>query len=467
MDEQKRQQVEELMGKEEPTSTDYSAVLAIYKTAKDLEDEDKFNIAICKTALNDLDGAIKDLLEMRRAGSEFPQVDYTLGLLYERKKDNAKAFYFYKKGMHHRETFEESKQAAEFMKSMQEVDEESDKIIELKPFKSDVTFKDVVGLDAIKARLFKDIIVPLKSAKTYTEYGVSLSTGVLLYGASGTGKTLIAKAVAGEANAYMLVVRIHELEGEYFSISEKNTAKVFEQARMNAPCVIFLDEFDALGAKRSMYGGSDEHGGGASNRKMVNEFLTQIDGIDSNTDGIMLIGATNRIWDIDSAMKRPGRFETHLYVPPPTELERKGGFKYYLNKKKTAKLINYNRLGRATEGYTQADIKMICNNAAKIPALEKYLNKSDRPVEMKDLLKTISNTKPSLEPWLLDARRELVGSYATEVVDGKFHQSWKSARLEPQEMVDYKEMIDDVMKNTDTSAIRRRKMNRWVATHLW
>ena len=413
MDKQKAEMIEELIEKEQ-----YKEALDAIKLIPeaDIDDPTIFNGAICKISLEDIDGAIKDLMVMVRNGSAFPYTDYVLGQLYEKKGDNAKAQFYYKHGMRHKETFEDAKKAYDYLYQQREIDEESAKIIELKPFKSTTTFKDVIGLDAIKRKLYVKVILPLRKPELYTEYGRDLSSGIILDGPSGSGKTLLARAIAGESDSYMIVVKIHQVEGEFVGVTEKNVHQLFEQARVNAPCIIFIDEFEVLGGKRSAYSGSDEHGGTSVLKQAVNALLEEMDGIEKNPEGIMLITATNRPWDIDPALKRPGRLENSIYVPAPTYIERFASFKFRLAARKVSKDINMARLARATDGFTQADIRKICNDAAEIPILEKFEKGIDKPIRMADLLKTIRNAKPSLNAWYMQARKELIGRYDTQMV---------------------------------------------------
>ena len=434
-----------------------------------LSEEDNFNLALCyaglarqerdKQKMNTLNGdAIRILLEMRKGGSTFPYIDFTLGSLFEKQNDIPKAIWFYRKGLQHRETYEDAKEAYDFLSQQKEIDEESDKLIELKPFKSKISFKDVMGLKGVKAKLFSKVILPLQKPELIREYTDEYSTGILLYGSAGNGKTMLARAIAGEANSYMIVVKIRQIEGQYVGITEKNVGALFEQARMNAPCIIFIDEAEVLLGKRSNYSGSDEHGGTNTLKQAVNAFLEEMDGIEKNPEGIMIIAATNRPWDIDPAMLREGRFGTTIYVPPPNKSEREAAFKYNLSKKrKVANRISYGRLARATEGFSQSDIKGICKNATEMAYMQKNTTGEDVPISLGKLLIATKDYKTSSLTWFEDAKKELLGTYQTQIIDRKKHQIWKSAKLDPLEQMQYKELIKDIKKNASTKGKSRMK----------
>ena len=433
-----------------------------------LSDEDRFNISLCHAGLKQNQKAIQILNELRKKGSDLPYLDYMLGGLYEKEKDISKATYFYKKGMQHKETFEDSKQAYDFLSQQKEIDEESDKIIELKPFKSDTTFADVVGLEEVKAKLFSKVILPLQHPELIKEYGKDYSCGIILYGSAGNGKTMLVRAIAGEAKCYMIPVKIRQIEGQFVGVTDKNLGIVFETARREAPCVIFIDEFDVLGGKRSSYGGDDERGGTNALKQAVNTLLDEMDGIEKNQEGIFIIAASNRPFDLDPALLREGRFGTSIYVPPPTKKERAASFRYNLSKKhKVAKHINYGRLARATNSFSQADIKGICNNAAELAIMHKYKTGKDVAITMGKILLAIKNYRSSSSIWFVDAKKELIGTYQTQVIDKKKHQIWKSAKLSPEEQIQYKEMIADVNKYAKSSGqMRFREFVRKFALYI-
>lgn len=433
-----------------------------------LTNDNKFNMALCYAAMKDNKKAIDILIFIRREGYTSPFLDFTLGKLYEREADVSKALYFYRKGMQQKETFKQSKSAYDFLAQQKELDDDSDKIIEIKPIKSTITYKDVQGLEKVKKQLFAKIILPLKEPWRIREYGRDFNTGVMLYGSAGNGKTFLVSAIAGEANAYTITPKIYQIEGQYVGISQKNVHAIFEQARMNSPCVIFIDEFDVIGEKRSNLGGDDEHGGSSSLKSAVNTLLDEMDGAFQKNDGIMVLAGTNRPWDIDPALLREGRFGTTIYIPPPNKKEREASIRYNLSKKeKVSPDMDYGRLARASIGFSQADIKGACNNAAELAYLEKYETGKDVPISMGKMLIALKNYENSMDNWFMDAKKELLGTRQTSIVDGKKHVTLKSAKLDPLERIRYKSLIQDINKYAKSeSRIKMRKLFRNISLFI-
>ncbi|MBX6315724.1 MAG: AAA family ATPase, partial [Isosphaeraceae bacterium] len=173
-----------------------------------------------------------------------------------------------------------------------------------------LTFKDVGGMEALKDEIRMKIIHPLNHAALYKAYGKAIGGGILLYGPPGCGKTYLARATAGEIHAGFLTVGINDVLDMWLGNSERNLHELFEQARRNAPCVLFFDEVDALAASRS-----DIKGG--TGRQVVNQFLAELDGVQARNEGVLILAATNAPWHLDPAFRRPGRFDRILFVPPP------------------------------------------------------------------------------------------------------------------------------------------------------
>lgn len=409
--------------------------------------------------------AREDLIALAKKGTGDPYVYYYLGLVYEKQKNPGAAIYFYRQSAKYEATAAVSKKKLYELSMEQEVDEASARVIQIKPFKSEISFKDVAGLEKIKERLFQKVILPLKRPDLLKKYGRRMNNGILLYGSPGGGKTYIAKAIAGEADAYMLVPGINQILGEFFGTSEKNLRVIFDQARNYAPCIIFFDEFDAIAGKRSSYGGSDEHGGTSSMKQIVNSLLTEMDGMAGKSEGIYIVATTNRPWDIDPGVKRSGRIGEMLYFKPPSLPERVEAFKYHL-KNKRIQNINYQKLARATDGYSQSDIATICENATDIPILHEYKTNQEGSTTMAHLLLTIAKTPNTIDSWYLQARKELIGTYDTEIVDKKTIKKWKSAKLESQEQNEYREMIKDIKARTSPTAMALHKAKRMLSVYL-
>ncbi|MEM1071178.1 MAG: AAA family ATPase, partial [Planctomycetota bacterium] len=177
-------------------------------------------------------------------------------------------------------------------------------------------FESVGGMEAVKDEIRVKIIYPLQHADMYAAYGKKIGGGILLYGPPGCGKTHLARATAGEVKAGFMSIGINDVLDMWIGNSEKNLHALFEQARSSKPCVLFFDEVDALGASRS----DMKRSGG---RQLINQFLSELDGVEANNDGVLCLAATNTPWHLDSAFRRPGRFDRVIFVPPPDDVARK------------------------------------------------------------------------------------------------------------------------------------------------
>ena len=192
-----------------------------------------------------------------------------------------------------------------------------------------LTLADVAGMTEVKQRLEAAFLAPMRNPDLRRLYGKSLRGGLLLYGPPGCGKTFIARAVAGELGARFIAVSFADIIDMFVGQSERNIHELFEIARRNAPCVLFLDEVDAIGQKRSQL----RH---TPMRSAVNQLLLELDDISGNNEGVFLLAATNHPWDVDSALRRPGRFDRTLLVLPPDAAAREGVFRYHLKDRPVA-----------------------------------------------------------------------------------------------------------------------------------
>lgn len=192
-------------------------------------------------------------------------------------------------------------------------------------------FDDIGGMEAVKEEIAIRIIQPLKHPDLFRAYGKQSGGGLLMYGPPGCGKTHLARATAGEVQAAFLSVGINEILEMWLGQSERNLHAIFEQARSLAPCVLFFDEVDALGASRSDMRQS-------AGRQLINQFLLELDGIQGNNEGVLILAATNAPWHLDTAFRRPGRFDRLLFVPPPDEPGRAAVLTIHLAGKPTEAL---------------------------------------------------------------------------------------------------------------------------------
>ena len=227
-----------------------------------------------------------------------------------------------------------------------------------KDAKSDVKFSDVAGLEEVKEDLMT-VVDFLKNPDEYKEAGAEIPKGVLLYGPPGTGKTLLAKAVAGEAGVKFKAVSGSDFDEKYVGVGASKMRKLFDDAKNNAPCIIFIGEIDSMGGRRHSKQNSYD-------RQTLNTLLSEMDGFDGS-GGVVVIAATNRIEDLDPALTRPGRFDNHFAVSlPATAKERKIIINLYAGNKKFADDVDMESFAKETMGSSPATIKTVLNEAAII-----------------------------------------------------------------------------------------------------
>lgn len=269
---------------------------------------------------------------------------------------------------------------------------------------STLKLADVAGMNQVKQRLEAAFLAPMRNPELRKLYGKSLRGGLLLYGPPGCGKTFIARAVAGELGARFMAVSFADIIDMFVGQSERNIHELFEIARRNAPCVLFLDEVDAIGQKRSQLRNTPM-------RSAVNQLLLELDDVDGGNDGVFLLAATNHPWDVDSALRRPGRFDRTLLVLPPDNAAREAVFRYHLRDRPVAG-VNLGRLAKLTDGYSGADIAHICETASERALMDSIDRGEARMIGQPDLEAAIAEIKPSLGAWFDTARN--VALFANE-----------------------------------------------------
>ena len=262
----------------------------------------------------------------------------------------------------------------------------------------DVRLADVGGMEDVKRRLEMAFLAPMRNPQLREMYGKSLRGGLLLFGPPGCGKTFIARATAGELGARFIAVGLSDVLDMYFGQSERNLHELFETARRKAPCVLFLDEVDALGQKRT----------NARNqpmwRSVVAQLLNEMDSVSSDNEGVFILGATNAPWDIDPALRRPGRFDRMLLVLPPDREAREAILAYHLRARPVDSGIDRKAIAGRTEGYSGADLAHACEAAAEF-ALEASLRTgTPRPISAEDVGSALRDVKPSIAAWFQTAR---------------------------------------------------------------
>jgi transitional endoplasmic reticulum ATPase len=259
-----------------------------------------------------------------------------------------------------------------------------------------INFNDVGGMELVKKEIELKIIKPLLHPELYRAYGKKTGGGILLYGPPGCGKTYLAKATAGQVNAKFISVGLNDILDMWIGNSEKNLHEIFELARRNSPCVLFIDEIDALGASRSDMKQS-------SGRHLINQFLQELDGINNSNEGVLILGATNTPWNLDPAFRRPGRFDRIIFVPPPDEASRVSILGLKLKDKPTS-AIDYKQLAKKTEEYSGADIDAIIDMAIELKLEASFTDGIPKPIDTKDLLDAVKRHKASTREWFMTAR---------------------------------------------------------------
>jgi len=251
----------------------------------------------------------------------------------------------------------------------------------------DVSFDDVAGLDDVKKAITVRMINPIKYPEKYKKYGKKSGGGVLLYGPPGTGKTMIAKAIAHEVGATFYSVKSSDIVSKWVGESEQNIKSLFETAKNDKLAVIFIDELESLFGAR---------GHDATNDRRVTEFLQHIDGFGGRAENLLLLGATNLPWNVDSAAMRSGRFSEKIYVPLPDLPARKYLVKRRLIGVPLADDVDVDKIAGMLDGYSGADIEEVCDRAKSEPLMRDIDTDLEQTLTMADVEKAIRNVKPSV-----------------------------------------------------------------------
>ena len=266
----------------------------------------------------------------------------------------------------------------------------------LPPTRERIRFADIAGLEDLKRTVRLHIIEPFLKPGIFAKFKKRAGGGVMLYGPPGCGKTMLARAVATECNAEFISVGISDVLNMWIGESERQLAALFDKARHTRPCVLFFDEIDALAFARSK--ANSEH-----TRQVVNEFLAQLDGFGADNQGVLILAATNMPWDVDSAMKRPGRFSRSVFVPPP-DIEARQKIIELKLAGVPHEDINSQAIAAITPHYSGADIDGVVE-LAKDFVLEEYVaHNQERPIRQQDLERAARDMQASTLDWLRTAR---------------------------------------------------------------
>jgi transitional endoplasmic reticulum ATPase len=267
----------------------------------------------------------------------------------------------------------------------------------LQPSQEKVVFADVGGLEDVKQQIRRKIITPFLKPSLFDRFKRRSGGGILMYGPPGCGKTLLARATAGECGAKFYNVAITDVLDMYIGESERKLHAIFEQARQSSPAVIFFDEIEALGGKRQF---SRE----GTSAKLVSQFLTELDGFAQENKGVLILGATNVPWAVDPAFRRPGRFDRVLFVPPPDNAARSNILEQLMQERPTQGPIDFADLARRTPGFSGADLRNLVETAVDEAIEQSIAAGLEQPVSMRHLRDALAQTRPTTLEWLTSAR---------------------------------------------------------------
>jgi transitional endoplasmic reticulum ATPase len=275
----------------------------------------------------------------------------------------------------------------------------------LSPQAEPVTFADVGGLDTVKEQIERRIILPFQKPALFARFRKRAGGGILLYGPPGCGKTLLARATAGQCKATFLNVAIEEILDMWIGESERKLHAIFEKARQSAPAVLFFDELEALAGKR-------QYTREATSSKLVSQFLSEMDGFAQNNSGVLVLGATNVPWAIDPAFRRPGRFDRVLFVPPPDRPARAAILQLHLAGRPLARNVDVAELAQRTPGFSGADLENLIDTGADAAIRASLDAGSEVPISATHLRDALGEVRPSTNEWLSSARN--YARYANE-----------------------------------------------------
>ncbi|MEM1442792.1 MAG: AAA family ATPase [Verrucomicrobiota bacterium] len=260
----------------------------------------------------------------------------------------------------------------------------------------DADFSSVGGMESVKEDIRMKILYPMENRELFEAYGKKPGGGVLLYGPPGCGKTLISRATAGEIKARFMSVGLHQILDMWIGKSEEKLHEIFELARRHAPSVLFFDEVDALAADRKDMRTS-------AGRTLINQFLSELDRESAKNDGVLVLGATNAPWHLDSAFLRPGRFDRLVFVPPPDE-EAKAEIVRIMADGKPVSDLDAKGLAKRLKDFSGADIRATFDQAIEASLAEAMKSGKIVPVTQKQLVRTAKSVKPSTRKWFESAK---------------------------------------------------------------
>lgn len=324
---------------------------------------------------------------------------------------------------------------------------QEEQAFQIKVEKPIVTFKNVIGMNKLKKQLSKEMILMLKNRQGYIKHHLKPS-GLLLYGPPGTGKTFLSEALAGQFNASIIKPDLATLFSQWVGETEKNIKKMVMLATQNEPCVIFIDEVDAKMRNRANI---EARGESAVNLGATTQFLETMQDVHTENNQVFFVAATNRVWDVDSAAKRPGRLGDQVYVPPPSLKDRFILFVHFLKTVENRRIspFGYLRLSLATARYSPADIEEICIKAKKDMLYENY-NKQDKAYSRKLTRKEYLDY--NIKGLLPDKPNAY---YEKKFTRDEYLESKEKGRVpqKPREALSTQKVINTIIKDFKTSSL--------------
>lgn len=454
---------------------DFDTAIEMYDKAIELNSKylkAYYNRGLAYACKEDFDSAIEDFNKVIELNPKFADAYHVRGLAYDYKNELDKAIADYEKALELNPNHEDAKRHLELAKSRLEEGggqvpvtggEGGGKSVDTIKLlsKPKMNFNDVAGMDKLKEEIREAIVYPLMKPDLARKYGKLGGGGILLYGPPGCGKTYLMKAAAGEGGLNFLNVKLSDVLDQYVGGTEKNIHKIFETARKNTPCIVFIDEIDALGGRRDKMGESAQY-----LKAAVNQLLYEMDGIEAANENVLVVGATNAPWDVDPALRRAGRFSKTIYVPAPDFKSRRAILQLHARKRPLAKHIAWNRLALATMGYSAADLKAIVDEASAIPWREAFRTGKERPVTTKDFIQAIKKRDSSLPPWYAQAQKQIGKREEKTIVDGKEHVKIIESDMGPEEREAFKPLLKEINKRNKWYNKWLRKLIRYAMIYL-
>ncbi|ARM75107.1 AAA family ATPase [Acidianus manzaensis] len=258
-----------------------------------------------------------------------------------------------------------------------------------------VSWTDIGGYEDVKKEIMDYVEFPMKNKTLATKYGLRPPKGILLFGPPGCGKTLMMRALAGDAKLNFIYVNVSDIMSKWYGESEARLRELFANARKNSPCLLFFDEIDTIGTKR------ESHTGDSVTPRLLSLMLSEIDGLQSD-DGVIVVGSTNVPQLLDKALLRAGRFDKLIYVGPPNKEARKEILKIHCMGKPLAEDVDFDKIADMTERYSGADLANICQEVARKAAIEAMSSGKDIKITMQDFIDIIKKYKPSITLQMLE-----------------------------------------------------------------